>query len=180
MKAQERVKKRLNISFNLSLLFIFIILFLVIGAINNNFFNPNYIITVMIKNMIEIGLIALPLTLIIITSGIDLSVGSIMIFSAITGGIAAAGFGSAAGIIVGLITGVACGLLNGFVVTKLKISPLVTTLATMFLFRGIAKGITSGDSVYSYDFTKFMGNEDYIWITHIDHYLYHYCVRCLL
>jgi ribose transport system permease protein/rhamnose transport system permease protein len=159
MKAKELNKKKSGLSFNSSLLLIFVVLFVSIGLMNNNFLNPNYIINVMLKNIIEIGLVALPLTLIIITSGIDLSVGSIMILSAISGGIAAASLGSVPGIIVGLAVGVACGLMNGLVVAKLKISPLVTTLATLFLFRGIAKGITSGDSVYSYDFTTFMGNQ---------------------
>lgn len=159
MKAKETKKKRSALSFNSSLLIIFIALFVAIGSINHNFFNPNYIVNVMLKNIIEIGLVALPLTLIIITSGIDLSVGSIMILSAIAGGIAAVHLGSAPAIIIGLAVGVGCGLINGLVIAKLKISPLVTTLATLFLFRGIAKGITSGDSVYSYDFTTFMGNQ---------------------
>jgi ribose transport system permease protein/rhamnose transport system permease protein len=159
MKIEKRNKKSSGISFNLSLLLIFAILFVTIGIINHNFFNPNYIINVMIKNIIEIGLIALPLTLIIITSGIDLSVGSIMILSAISGGMVATAYGDIAGIVVGLIVGVACGYMNGLVVAKLKISPLITTLATMFLFRGIAKGITAGDSVYTYGFSTFMGNQ---------------------
>jgi ribose transport system permease protein/rhamnose transport system permease protein len=47
---------------------------------------------------------------------------------------------------------------NGFIIVKLKISALITTLATFFLFRGIAKGITHGDSIYSYDFTTDVGN----------------------
>lgn len=159
MREKKLNKKGSGLSFNISLLIIFIVLFLGIGLINNSFFNANYIINVMIKNIVEIGIIALPLTLIIITGGIDLSVGSIMILSAISGGLAAASFGTPAGIVTGIVVGSACGFFNGIVIAKLKISPLVTTLATMFLFRGIAKGITSGDSVYSYDFTTYMGNQ---------------------
>ena len=159
MMEKSLTKKKPGLSFNISLFIIFIAFFLGIGVINNSFFNPNYIINVMIKNIVEIGIIALPITLIIITGGIDLSVGSIMILSAISGGLAAAYFGTASGIAVGIAVGTACGLFNGIVIAKLKISSLVTTLATMFLFRGIAKGITSGDSVYSYDFTTFLGNQ---------------------
>ena len=159
MREKKLNKKGSGLSFNISLLIIFIVLFLGIGMINNSFFNANYIINVMIKNIVEIGIIALPLTLIIITGGIDLSVGSILILSAISGGLAAASLGTASGIVIGIVVGAACGFFNGIVIAKLKISPLVTTLATMFLFRGIAKGITSGDSVYSYDFTTFMGNQ---------------------
>ncbi len=160
MNTTVKQKKKINISFNVALFVILIALTAVISIINPNFIKYNYIMSVVIKNIVEIGLMALPVTLIIITGGIDLSVGSIMIVSAISGGIAAATFGNGVGIVVGLVVGLLCGLLNGFLIAKLKISALVTTLATMFLFRGIAKGITAGDSVYSYDFTSFMGNTE--------------------
>lgn len=153
-------KKRKSISFNVALIIILAALTLIIALMNPNFILPKYVMSVVIKNILEIGMMALPVTLIIITGGIDLSVGSIMIVSCISGGLAAASYGNAAGVAIGLLVGLGCGLLNGLVIAKLKISALVTTLATMFLFRGIAKGITAGDSVYSYDFTSFMGNTE--------------------
>lgn len=152
--------RRKSMSFNVALLIILIALTVLISAVNPNFIQFNYVMSVVIKNIIEIGLMALPVTLIIITGGIDLSVGSIMIVSAISGGMAAAAYGNAAGLIVGLLVGLACGVVNGVVIAKLKISALVTTLATMFLFRGIAKGMTAGDSVYTYDFATAMGTTE--------------------
>ena len=157
--AKQREKCR-SMSFNIALLIILIALIVAISFINPNFIQFNYVMSVVIKNIIEIGLMALPVTLIIITGGIDLSVGSIMIVSAISGGMAAAVYGNGVGVIIGLLVGVACGLVNGIVIVKLKISALVTTLATMFLFRGIAKGMTAGDSVYTYDFATFMGTTE--------------------
>lgn len=153
-------KKSSKFTFNKALLSILIILFIVIATLNSAFLSFDYLVGVMLRNIIELGLIALPVTLIIITGGIDLSVGSIMVLSAMSGGLAAASFGSFAGIVVTLIVGLLCGLFNGFVISKLKISPLVTTLATMFLFMGIARGMSLGDSVYSYEATKFLGNTD--------------------
>jgi ribose transport system permease protein/rhamnose transport system permease protein len=156
----SKPKKKFGVNFNIALILILIALIVIIGSVNSTFVTYNYMMSVVVKNIMEIGLMALPMTLIVITAGIDLSVGSTMIFSAIAGGMAAASMGEAAGIIVTLIVGVACGLANGLIIVKLKINALITTLATFFLFRGIAKGITHGDSVYSYEFTTFVGNKD--------------------
>ena len=62
------------------------------------------------------------------------------------------------GVIVTLIVGAACGLINGLMVAKAKISEMITTLATMYLFLGLARGITGGDSVYAFDFASWCGN----------------------
>lgn len=152
--------QKLKLTFNMALLFILMLLFITIACLNSAFLSFDYIMGVMIRNIIELGLLALPVTLIIITGGIDLSVGSTMVLAAMAGGIAAVRFGSTAGVIVTLLTGLLCGLFNGFVIAKLKISPLVTTLATMFLYMGIARGMSLGDSIYSYPATQFLGNTD--------------------
>jgi len=160
METLAKPKKKFNLNFNIALIIILIVLIAVIGSVNPTFVTYNYMMAVVVKNIMEIGLMALPMTLIVITAGIDLSVGSIMIFSAIAGGMAATTMGDGMGIFVTLLVGAACGLMNGLIIVKLKISALITTLATFFLFRGIAKGITHGDSIYSYDFTTKVGNMD--------------------
>ena len=154
----------LRLTFNTTLFLIWVVIFVAIALINPSFLSLNYIITVMLRNIMEIGMIALAMTLVIITGGIDLSVGNAMVLSAMAGGMAAAVAGSAAGVAVTLLTGAACGLLNGILVAKAKISPMVTTLATMFLYLGLARGFSHGDSVYSYGFTRFMGNTSVVGI----------------
>jgi ribose/xylose/arabinose/galactoside ABC-type transport system permease subunit len=161
MKLTQSLSKGLKgfkFTFNWALLAIFVILFITIASLNSAFLYPDYIIGVMLRNIIEIGLMALPMTLIVITGGIDLSVGSIMVLSAILGGIAAKHYGGAAGLIVTVLVGTLCGLFNGVIIAKLKISPLVTTLATMYLFLGLARGVSLGDSIYSYNVSDFLGN----------------------
>jgi len=153
-------RKKNGINFNLALLIILIVIIATIAIANPVFISFDYMMSVVVKNILEIGLLALPVTIIIITAGIDLSVGSIMILSCIAGGLAAKAGGSFLGVVVTLAVGVICGLVNGVIIAKLRISALVTTLATMYLFRGIAKGITAGDSVYSYDFATTMGTTD--------------------
>ena len=105
------------------------------------------------ENIMEIGLMALPMTLIIITSGIDLSVGTTMALSAVvTGAVYDLTQNIFIAIVCGLVTGILCGALNGLIISKTKVAPLVTTLATMSLYLGIAK-IICGTKIYS-DFPK--------------------------
>jgi len=94
----------------------------------------------------NMALLTLPMTLIIITGGIDLSVGSTMALSAVTMGflykIAGVPLGFAAVAAVGM--GTLCGLFNGVVVAGLRVHPLIVTLATYSLFRGLAEGLSLG------------------------------------
>ena len=145
--------------FDLALLVILLISFLGIASQNAVFLSRDYVIGVVLKNAIEIGFMALPMTIIIITGGIDLSCGNIMVLSSMLGGMAAVKSGSIVGILVTLSVGVLCGLLNGIVITKVRVPAMITTLATMYLYLGIARGISKGDSVCSYGATSFVGNE---------------------
>ena len=100
---------------------------------------------------VEIGLIALALTPVIITGGIDLSVGSMMGLAAVVlGGLWRDGqMSMAVAVGVTLLLGLAGGSLNGLLVTRLGLPPLIVTLGTFSLFRGIAEGLTRGIENYS-------------------------------
>ena len=100
----------------------------------------------------EIGLVALPMTLIIVTGGIDLAVGSILGLSAIVLGITWKNLGMPLGVAMGtaVFAGVCAGLVNGFLVTRMRVPPLITTLATLGLFRGLAEGLSQARSVRGY------------------------------
>lgn len=141
----------------MALFVIWLIIFAFIGIKAPNFLKSNYIINVMLKNIVEKGMVALPMTLIIISAGIDLSVGNIIVLSCMLSAMVAANFGEVPAIIVSLLIGALCGTLNGLVISKVKISPMVTTLATMYLYLGLARGISEGESVYSYNLTTVLG-----------------------
>lgn len=100
----------------------------------------------------EIGLVALPMTLIIVTGGIDLAVGSILGLSAIVLGITWKNLGLPLGAAMfsAVLAGVCAGLFNGYLVTRMRVPPLITTLATLALFRGIAEGLSQARSVRGY------------------------------
>jgi rhamnose transport system permease protein len=113
----------------------------------------------------EVALIALPMTLIIITGGIDLSVGSIMGLVAIMLGVAWFNWGLPLelAIVVALLIGTACGFFNGIVITRMGVPPLIATLATLALFRGLAEGIAQARSVRGYpDWFYILGQKDFL------------------
>jgi len=96
-------------------------------------------------HMWELALLALPMTFIIISAGIDLSVGSMLALSAVAFGMAferGAPVGAAAAI--ALAVGAAAGFLNGAATAYLRVHPLIVTLATLAAYRGIAEGVSLG------------------------------------
>jgi ribose transport system permease protein len=92
------------------------------------------------------GLLAIGITFVIITGGIDLSIGSIMAIVIVAMGLllTSAGMNPYLAVFVGLIIGALLGALNGLLVTKIKLQPFIATLATMSVFRGMAYIITGG------------------------------------
>lgn len=102
--------------------------------------------------MAEVGLVALPMTFIIITAGIDLSVGSILGLTAIILGVSWKNFGLPleGAIIVALAVGTFAGFVNGWFITRINVPPLIMTLATLALYRGLAEGISQARSVRGY------------------------------
>ncbi len=102
--------------------------------------------------MTEIGLIALPMTFIIITGGIDLSVGAIVGLCAVMLGFSwkTFGFPLPLAILFALFVGGLAGFVNGFVITRIKVPPLIMTIATLALYRGLAEGISQAHSVRGY------------------------------
>ena len=100
----------------------------------------------------EVGLVALPMTLIIVTGGIDLSVGSILGLCAIMLGVLWKNLGLPLelAICLTLVIGTLAGLVNGWVITRIGVPPLIATLATLALYRGLAEGISQARSVRGY------------------------------
>ena len=123
---------------------------LVFGLTGNNFATTGNVFEIT-RLGVEIGLLALIMTPIIITGGIDLSVGSMMGLSAVVMGALwrDAGLSMPVAIAITLIVGLLGGALNAAVITKLKAPPLIVTLGTFSLFRGIAEGLTRGIENYS-------------------------------
>ena len=112
----------------------------------------------------ELLLLAVGVTFVIITAGIDLSVGSILVLSSVIAAqtmVALSGtpeqvrnyqfpnqeVGIPVGIAAGLLVGLACGFINGLLVTKLKLTPFIATLGTLGVFLGTAQILSGGTNV---------------------------------
>ena len=102
--------------------------------------------------MAEVGLVAMPMTFIIVTAGIDLSVGSVLGLCAILLGVMWQNFGLPLelAIVLTLLVGATAGAFNGWFITRVGVPPLIMTLATLALFRGLAEGISQARSVRGY------------------------------
>ena len=116
----------------------------------NNFLTPTNAFEVT-RLSVEIGLLALVLTPVIISGGIDLSVGSMMGLAAVVMGALwrDAGMPIAVAALIAVIVGALGGSLNALMIARLKFPPLIVTLGTFSLFRGIAEGLTGGIENYS-------------------------------
>ncbi len=103
------------------------------------------------------AILALPMTFIIITGGIDLSVGSTMALAAVTlGMLHKAGCPIVLAALMAVVVGLVCGLVNGLFITRVRVHPLIVTLATYSAFRGLAEGMSLPE-VYK-DFPQFFRN----------------------
>ena len=117
--------------------------------------------------MTEVGLIAIPMTYIIITGGIDLSVGSILGLTAIVLGWTwqELGFPLPLAIITGIASGTLAGFVNGLFIVRVGVPPLIMTLATLALYRGLAEGISEAKSARGYPEWFFqLGQGEYLGI----------------
>src|SRR5882724_1938017 len=150
IKTRKPWRDRLFPNYEWALLLVVLLECAIFSFTGNNFLTSINAFEV-VRSSVEIGLLALALTPVIISGGIDLSVGSMM-------GLAAVVFGSlwrdahlplpiAVGIT--LLIGLAGGGLNGLLIARLKLPPLIVTLGTFSLFRGIAEGLTRGIENYS-------------------------------
>jgi len=130
--------KKIIFRWETALLLMLIVELAVFGLINPRFLNLSNLIYG-ISDFVQIGIVALPLTLVIIAGGIDVSFASVIGFAAISFGISNYfGMPLPVSIAVSLIVGSLCGLLNAWVIHFSKIQPLVVTLGSLYLFQGAA------------------------------------------
>ncbi len=132
---------------SLSLIFIIILLFVIFGVINNNFFGITNIINIFRQTSV-LSLISIGMALIIIDGGFDLSVGSNLAFGGAIGAMVLTLTGSSwLSMLAILLTCTLMGTLNGVAVGVLNINPFMFTLAASALARGLTLGLMNAQSV---------------------------------
>ena len=123
----------------------------VLASLSDKFFTVENLLN-QGRLMSEVGLVALAMTFVIVTGGIDLSVGSILGLTAILLGVFWKNLGLPlpAAMLAALACGTFAGWVNGVIITRFSVPPLIATLATLALYRGLAEGISEARSVRGY------------------------------
>lgn len=123
---------------------------------------PAFITSINIFNVLRqvsiYGLLALGMTFVILTAGIDLSVGSLLALAGVAGAAAfKSGFGVAGAIVAAVIVGLLGGLLQGLAISKLKVPAFIVTLGGLSAFRGMALVFAKGQPISSFppEYTRF-------------------------
>lgn len=137
-------KTKMKENQNLGTILALIILMVFVSILNPTFLQANNLMNLM-RQLIINGFIALGMTFVILTGGIDLSVGSTLaLTSAIFAGLLQNGMNTGLAILIAVGLGLVLGLLNGLLITKGKLAPFIVTLATMTIFRGLTLVYTDG------------------------------------
>src|SRR5579875_1092318 len=121
---------------------------IVFDLINNRFLNPTNL-SIMFQQVAVIGLLALGQSVIILTAGIDLSVGAAMILAQmVMAGLAVNdGVPGFLALVIGLIVGLVTGLVNGLLVTRFRVPPFIATLGTLGVFTTIGTRYANGQTI---------------------------------
>lgn len=128
----------------ISVFFAIIIAFVLFSILEPSYFTASNLTTI-ITQSVTYGLMGIGMTAIIITGGIDLSVGSALaLIASISAQLAKAGTSIPVWILICALLGFLMGAFNGFLVSKLKLQPFIATMGTMSIYRGLAYVITGG------------------------------------
>ena len=131
-----------------------VLFLLVVGAFlsiaSENFLTVRNILTILLQISV-VGIIAVGQTMVMITAGIDLSVGGVVGLSGVVASLFVSSLGLPIGLsmTLGVCAGLAVGVLNGVLITGARMPPFIATLATMSVTRGLALVLTGGVAVYS-------------------------------
>jgi len=129
-----------------------IALIVVFSLASPNFLQFGNIVSIVLATCVT-GVLALGITFVIVTGGIDLSVGTVMTFSAVMSAVFVTYWGLPIplGVCAGIAAGALCGLVNGIAISKLNIPPFIATLGVMMVTRGLSLVISGTKPIYLND-----------------------------
>lgn len=149
--ADNTTFRKSNVSAQLKSFLPLILLGTVFACLSRNFLTVNNLVT-MVQQSTNIAILAYAETMVIITGGIDLSLGSILgVSGVVVGKLILAGVPVWASILGGILFGGFCGLINGLVVSKMKLIPFIATLGMQNIARGVAYVLTDSLPVSGLD-----------------------------
>ncbi len=148
-----------GIATELSLVVVLIFMCVIFGVLSPFFWTTTNLLNIG-QTLASVGIVAIGMTLVIISGGIDLSVGSVAALTSVTTSLlwTSAGLPLWLAVILAIACGVLAGAVNGLLITRLKVNPLITTLATFSIVRGLAFVISNGQTnQINNDAFKFLG-----------------------
>jgi len=156
---------------SIAILIPFLVLFVALSIGSRPFLTPLNLLNILDQQAATL-MIAAAGTLVLISGGIDLSVGATYALSAVVAGTVTISSGPVAGVIAALAVGIAVGAVNGVISTILRVNSLIVTLAMSFIVAGVASLVTGGNLVVLFDRTdfaaiartSFLGARTSIWI----------------
>jgi ribose transport system permease protein len=133
-----------------------ILLIIIFSVLSPNFPTYSNLVTILLMTAVN-GILAVGITFIIVTGGIDLSIGTVMTFSSVMAGvfITMLGLPIFMGIIAAIIAGALCGFINGVSIAKLKLPPFIATLGMMNITKGLNLIVSGTKPVYFSDAPAF-------------------------
>ena len=129
------------------LLLVIVLLVVGFGAARPFFFSGDNLLNILLQAAV-VGILALGQTFVLLTGGIDLSLGSTVAVTAVCAGLLSQSVPGPVAILGGLAVGGLCGLVNGLLITVTHITPFIVTLGTMSIYSGLALIIAGGQAVY--------------------------------
>lgn len=146
---RQRLRERLsNVVAQLAAAGALLVIFVLLCFVSPVFLSFNNLFNIVAQTTVT-AVIALGMTLVIITAGIDLSVGSTAALGGMTGTLVMAQVGWPLGVLIGTLVGGTVGLLNGLLITKANLNPFIATLGSQSAIRGLVYLSTNAVGVYN-------------------------------
>ncbi|NLJ24553.1 MAG: ABC transporter permease [Firmicutes bacterium] len=133
-----------------------IVMFIVFSLASPNFARFNNIVGILLSTAVN-GILAVGVSFVIVTGGIDLSIGTVMTLSAVMAGVVITFWRLPIflGLLAGVATGGLCGFVNGTTIAKMKIPPFISTLGMMMISKGLSLVISGTKPIYFIDTPAF-------------------------
>ncbi len=137
---------------------LFVVVFVVFGCMSNRFLDVQNLSNILIQSS-SLAVAAIGMTFVLLTAGVDLSVGSVMFVAvAVSGKLIFNGYPLALGIFAGMFVGLLVGGLNGVLVVRLKVTAFIATLAMLFIARGFGLWLTNTRAMNMPDSVTLLGS----------------------
>ena len=156
MNSNKSFVKKITESRNFGLCLVLVVLLIMAKILTPSMYSFNSIVS-MLQNNAVYGILAIAEMMVILTGGIDISMGSILSFVGIVCTRLMAentGIPAVTWVVLSMVVGGACGAFNGLIVGYFKMVPMIATLGTMYIFRGLAFLVSGGQWWFPHQFTQ--------------------------